>query len=122
MTNATLSGYQFTYAAWIQNTAYHTVQGIERILKSVANMPKNIRSRRAAAGLLKYDDRMLNDMGLTRGALERALDLPLSVNALAVARKESVAQRVEDKTYWAGSGRGPAGEPHKYFPVLGLIR
>lgn len=47
------------------------------------------RDREAFVELLQYDERLLNDMGLTRGAVARAAHLPLSANATTIAIEQS---------------------------------
>lgn len=120
--NATLSGRNFGYTLWVQNGTYHAVQMIEGRIESIKTLFQNIRRRRSLATLLKYDDRMLHDMGLTRDAVNYALSLPLSQNGLAAAKEQAIGERIDNDTYWTGTGAGPAGEPHKYFAIAGIIR
>ena len=47
-----------------------------------ANLLRNCLARKEIAKLSKFDDHMLNDIGLTRGDLRCAGSLPLSVNPL----------------------------------------
>lgn len=122
MNNATLSGRNFGYTLWVQNGTYHAVQMIESGIKRISSLLRNIRRRRSLVTLLKYDDRMLHDMGLTRDAVQHALTLPLSANGLAAAKEQATGERIDNDTYWTGAGKGPAGEPHKYFAIAGIIR
>ena len=121
-TNATLSGRNFGYTLWVQNGTYHAVQMVEAGVKSVKTLFRNISRRRSLVMLSKYDDRMLHDMGLTRDAIMHALSLPLSENGLAAAKEQAVGERIDNDTYWTGTGAGPAGNPHKYFAIAGIIR
>ncbi len=122
MNNATLSGRNFGYTLWVQNGTYHAVQMIESGIEKISSLFRNLRRRRSLVQLLKYDDRMLHDMGLTRDAVAYALTLPLSTNGLVAAKEQATGERIENATYWTGAGKGPAGEPHKYFAIAGIIR
>ena len=52
------------------------------VLSIAANLLRNWLARKEIAKLSKFDDHMLNDIGLTRGDLRCAGSLPLSVNPL----------------------------------------
>lgn len=122
MSDATLSGRNFSYTLWVQSGSFHAIEKIETGINSVKNLFHNIRRRRSLTSLLRYDERMLHDMGLTRTAIERAVELPLSVNGLVAAKEMAVGERLGNDTYWNGIGAGPAGQPHKYFAIAGIIR
>ncbi len=122
MNNATLSGRNFGYTLWVQNGTYHTVQMIESGIESIKTLFRNIRRRRSLVAHLRYDDHMLHDMGLTRESIEYALTLPLGESGLAAAKAHATGKRIANDTYWTGRGTGPAGEPHKYFAIAGIIR
>ena len=63
-------------------TVPHSPARLVRWLTRAAHWLDERERRGRIVRLLDYDDRMLDDMGLTRLAIEDALDLPLSVNAL----------------------------------------
>lgn len=46
----------------------------------------HVKRRRKFVALLNYDDRMLDDMGLARYAIEEASKLPLKADAARIAR------------------------------------
>ena len=56
------------------------------LLDVVSNLLKNWKARKEVAKLSKFDDHMLNDIGLTRGDLRCAGSLPLSSNPLHALR------------------------------------
>ena len=47
---------------------------------------RQVKRRRRFIALLNYDDHMIDDMGLTRAAIEEASKLPLRLNAAHIAR------------------------------------
>lgn len=54
---------------------------LTRISDWVSSMATAIRRRRALYALADMDDAMLDDIGLTRGDVDWALNLPLTTNA-----------------------------------------
>jgi len=57
-----------------------------------------LRARRALRNMLSYDDRMLDDIGVTRDEIDRALGLPLDVNAAQALASE--ASRRREAEFW----------------------
>ena len=58
-----------------------------------ADRAKQIRHRRKLKRLLDLDDHMLKDVGVTRGEIEVATSLPLSVDAATELRRMSLERR-----------------------------
>lgn len=54
---------------------------------------RQIRRRRGFTRLLDLDDHMLKDIGVTRGEVEIAIRLPLSVDAATELRRMSLERR-----------------------------
>lgn len=54
---------------------------------------RQIRRRRGVTRLLDLDDHMLKDIGVTRGEVEIATKLPLSVDAAIELRRMSIERR-----------------------------
>lgn len=54
---------------------------------------KNLKARRALRELLEHDDRMLDDIGVTRGEIKYALSLPLTENPARRLRAEAGLRR-----------------------------
>lgn len=55
-------------------------QGPVNVFRALGELAKAWKYRRSLARLLDYNDHMLADMGLTRGDLYMALDLPLTAD------------------------------------------
>lgn len=67
---------------------------------AIDTLARNLVSRAAALGqrrrmtrLLDLDDHMLDDIGVTRGEIQTALSLPLSVDAGVALRRASLERR-----------------------------
>ena len=54
---------------------------------------RQIRRRRGFSRLLDLDDHMLKDIGVTRGEVEIAASLPLSIDAATALRRMSLERR-----------------------------
>ena len=61
----------------------------QRLLSWVKRRREQRENRDAYAQLLKLDDALLQDIGVTRAEVERAARLPLSVDAARVLRESS---------------------------------
>ena len=59
----------------------------------VADRARQIRHRRKLKRLMDLDDHMLKDVGVTRGEIEIATGLPLSVDAATELRRMSLERR-----------------------------
>jgi len=59
---------------------------ISEILHQASTFHHQLKRRRRFVALLNYDDHMIEDMGLTRAAIEEASKLPLKLNAAHIAR------------------------------------
>lgn len=64
----------------------------------------NWRARAALRRLTDYDDRMLDDIGVTRGELHWALAQPLDMNAARLLEDRS--RRRRRRELWRGPARG----------------
>jgi uncharacterized protein YjiS (DUF1127 family) len=64
----------------------------------VKRLWRNWKARRRIASLEDYDDRILNDIGVTRLDIRWAAGLPLTVNA-ALALEERAFRRRKDENY-----------------------
>lgn len=59
------------------------------LTKSALRWMEEHRRRVRLSALLKHDDKMLEDMGLVRGEILAALELPAEINAWTAARNGS---------------------------------
>lgn len=66
---------------------------LTRLVSSLADRARNHRRRRRFNRLLDLDDAMLKDIGVTRGEVQIASGLPLSVNAATELRRISLERR-----------------------------
>jgi uncharacterized protein YjiS (DUF1127 family) len=57
------------------------------LVTAIIELRHNYKRRKLFVALLEYNDKMLEDMGLTRYLVEEASKLPLSANAAKIARK-----------------------------------
>jgi uncharacterized protein YjiS (DUF1127 family) len=100
------------------------VRGVRRLLSGFAAVAEETEARLAAwrrarirrrklLDVLAYDNRRLDDMGLTRYAIEEAARLPLSVNAALVAREIAADDRCRLEGIRYGAGRGAARGPRR---------
>lgn len=111
----------FTTSLFLQSGIYHLVRRVETRIATVVHRIHLRQRRRKFLELLKYSDRMLSDMGLTRAAIERAATLPLHENAATSAREFARQDCLENQTFWHASRvSGPSG-PDRYIAVPGLF-
>jgi uncharacterized protein YjiS (DUF1127 family) len=61
------------------------------------NLARNWRARSRVARLAEFDDHMLRDIGVTRGEIEWAAGLPLSVNAAAALEEHAFRRRRQER-------------------------
>lgn len=78
---------------YIDSQARPTGHAIHALASSLADRIGRIRRRRKFKSLLDLDERMLDDIGVTRDEVEYASGLPLSVNAATELRRISLARR-----------------------------
>lgn len=76
-----------------------------RLIMAPRRWLEDRRRRKQLVALLQYDDKMLEDMGLTRSAVLRASHLPLRVNAALMAR-EYARQDFKQTEAYRGRARG----------------
>lgn len=71
----------------------HHGHPIQTLTGSLIDRINRIRRRRKFKNLLDLDDHMLSDIGVTRGEVEIASNLPLSVDASTELRRASLERR-----------------------------
>lgn len=78
---------------YIDSHSRPTGHAIHHLAVSLADRIARIRRRRKFRTLLDLDDHMLHDIGVTRGEVQDAANLPLSVDAATELRRVSLARR-----------------------------
>ena len=71
----------------------HTGHPIQTLSGMLIERLAQIRHHRRLTRLLDLDDHMLKDVGVTRGEIEIATNLPLSVDAATELRRMSLERR-----------------------------
>ncbi|MEM7719741.1 MAG: DUF1127 domain-containing protein, partial [Pseudomonadota bacterium] len=71
----------------------HAGHPIQTLTSQLFDRIRQIRRRRGLNRLRDLDDHMLNDIGVTRGEVEIAGNLPLSVDAATELRRMSLERR-----------------------------
>ena len=66
---------------------------IHHLANTLVNRLRQMRRRRGFTRLLDLDDHMLKDIGVTRGEVELAVQLPKSVDAATELRRMSLERR-----------------------------
>ena len=74
-------------------------QGEYGIVPFLRRVRRNWKAKRRIAALSNFDDYMLRDIGITRGDVEWAAGLPLTVNA-ALALEERAFRRRQSGRYY----------------------
>ena len=67
------------------------------VVAFLKNIRRNWAARRRLANLAEFDDHLLRDIGVTRGEIEWAAGLPLSVNAALALEEKSFRRRRFEK-------------------------
>jgi len=75
---------------------YGLRDAIARLFESLSAKAELRRRRRAFLNLATLDDRMLDDIGLTRSDVEKVAGLPLEINASLAVRQIAAARRAEE--------------------------
>lgn len=79
------------------DAAIHRSTGVTALIhgvaRSIIGTVRNRIKRAAFRRMLTMDDRMLKDVGVTRGDVHWASELPMNVNAGAALRRESLKVR-----------------------------
>ena len=96
-----------------QTLASGLARTVRAVLRSLAALARSVIHRREVTALLHLDDRMLDDIGLVRADVQRALAEPIGRDASVVLRLRSVhhrARRRETEVNVASPARvaGPA--------------
>lgn len=68
-----------------------------RLLESLRDLRANLRRRRKFKKLLELDDKMLNDIGLTRTEIIRGCGYPLDVNASILVHRDARLRRQAER-------------------------
>ena len=74
-------------------TNTHTGHPINDLATRLTDRVRQMRRRRGLRKLLDMDDHTLNDIGVTRGEVQIATNLPLSVDAATELRRMSLQRR-----------------------------
>lgn len=69
---------------------------IGSVFEAYSGLCVSIRRRRKLRGYLEFNDRMLNDIGVTREEVEWAVQLPLSENAALKLQQKAKARRQQN--------------------------
>jgi uncharacterized protein YjiS (DUF1127 family) len=96
-------------------------------LAPIAGLWRSARNRRSVAKLLDWDDRMLRDIGLTRGDVSSVMALPTGqdpsyrLNELSGERRAAIRADARERAgltrLTRRSGRRPPPLPSKAYPV-----
>ncbi|MGF1622233.1 MAG: DUF1127 domain-containing protein [Rhodomicrobiaceae bacterium] len=70
---------------------------ITMLTKGALRWMEEHRRRAELRALLKYDDKMLDDIGLVRAEILAALELPVETDAIATARSRSEKAQFPDR-------------------------
>ncbi len=70
---------------------------VESVLQSWRRRAERRQDRRAFMNMAALDDRMLDDIGLTRGDVETAANLPLEINASQAVRRIAADRRSAER-------------------------
>jgi uncharacterized protein YjiS (DUF1127 family) len=96
----------------LSTMTFLTIAAVEQATRSLVRFTKALRHRREIKNLEEFDDRMLKDIGLTRGDVSSALDEPLLRNPSWVlvrsAERHSRAER-------------PDRSAHQIRPVVPMV-
>jgi uncharacterized protein YjiS (DUF1127 family) len=76
----------------------------------LTNFIENWRARRAVARLDRLDDFLLNDIGFSRGDIDKAIHVPFNQNALVALQQISGERRSSygREVYQGGKANGPS--------------